>query len=153
MIKTPEEDLAWFANFFVSFVDSTPAQYQPLMLSSMYDVLHKMRAVAFEQAGYGSSRGEPRDMWRFKVLFITGEGLNSYVQCVGNTREGNRCRNRPYVGGQHCHAHASDIEKAVDAKNREAWTAETEQVLSAAGLLGPYQEMQARIDQIRESMT
>ena len=147
------EDLAWYASYFVSFVDTSPAKFKPLMLDSLFAVFHRIRAVAFEQAGYGRNRGEGRDLWRFKVLYITGEPLDGGVQCIGNTKMGVRCRNRPYVGGQHCHAHASDQEKQVNARNNEAWNKEYGLVLEAAGLERSASEVIDRINLIKEALS
>lgn len=142
-------DLVWFTRYFTSFVDTIPDEHKPLMLDPLHTLFYRLRAVAFEQMGYGRNQGMARDMFRFKVLFLTGEPLDASIRCMGNTKQGRQCGNRPYVGGQHCHVHASELEKTAAYQRAREWNTEYELVISAAGFAESLMLVSDRIDQIK----
>jgi len=133
--------------------DKSDAAMKKILMPSMMELMHAIRAAALENGGFGKNRGEPRDIYRAKYAYITGRKFApGREQCTAITKGGTRCKNFPLIGEVHCHTpgHATEEERQRSWSKTVKWQEHFELMMSNIGVVDAYMALSERITHTRE---
>jgi hypothetical protein len=69
-----------------------------------------------------------------RIMFICGTPPDHMIRCAGTTKRGTQCRNRPLVGVDCCHIHATPEQMAESGVKIAQWQEYVRQSLKKAGV-------------------
>lgn len=135
--------LAFLAGELVTVHQHTPREVNHHTHLALINVRDEMQTIAWSlETGIevGRERNLSRLLWFIKYRWITGREPGADNQwCTHEITSGvvpRHCRNRPLMGVEHCHKHASEEERELVKAKAEQWEAHRDAVMARHNIDG-----------------
>ena len=115
--------LAYLAGSLTGIHMNTPAEASTASHVALLQVRDEIRGTVWQLEGYRVNFNElHRSLRTVRALWMTGNMTQDpNARCLGITGAGHQCRNRPMLGIDFCHVHASEEDKAAHDSRMQAW--------------------------------